>query len=263
MARIRTVKPEFFRSRSLSRVSIPARLTFIGLWCEADDHGNGIADTDILKGALWPKADVDVEEHLMELEEEHITLYTVDGERYYSVISFERHQAAAYRRGEAKYPGPDQGERWNRTACTSLHDSARGRVQESAGREGKGEEGRGEEAAGRQVARLKPEERNGIIRAAARIIVNRRTDTRLSNPAYLAAAINGCIDDHRDDAHRHISENPDVTAEALAELLTAPRGERKLPTCSDCRAAFTGHGCTLGTSYLECPMVGPLSGAAS
>lgn len=262
MARIRTVKPEFFRSRSLSRVSIPARVTFAGLWCEADDCGNGIADADILKGALWPKtAEVsvaDVEAHLLELAAEHITLYVVDGERYFSVVQWAKHQASAYRRGEAKHPGPDQGEPW-------LHDESCKNVQaaRSVVLEGKGRDRKGGEAADGGAARLKPEERNGIIRAAARLIVNRRNDTRLENPAYLAAAINGTVDDYRDAAHKHLSENPNLTAEALAEELVPTRGEKRLPVCSDCHAAFTGHGCQMGASYLECPMVGPLSEAAS
>lgn len=147
MARIRTIKPEFFRSRSLARCSIPARLTFAGLWCEADDHGHGVADPRILKGVLWPLDDeidpAGVAGQLHELAEtEHITLYEVDGEPYYEIVHFEAHQSAAYRRGEAKYPPPP--------ALTQLsmipHDDACKEVQESAEDckivlEGKGREG--------------------------------------------------------------------------------------------------------------------------
>lgn len=139
MGRIRTLKPEFFRSRSLAKVSIPARLTFAGLWTEADDHGNGIADPDLLKGSLWPKDhDIDagtIEAHLAELAGEHIALYEVDGERYYHVLRFAEHQAAAYRRGDPKHP-PYQGAR----SCTSLHAGARESVlegNEEGNREGK------------------------------------------------------------------------------------------------------------------------------
>lgn len=109
MARIRTLKPEFFRSRSLSKCSIPARLTFQGLWCEADDHGRGVADPRILKGAIWPLDDgmghKEVDRHLTELASTgHITMHDVDGERYYEITTWEEHQAAAYRRGKPIYP---------------------------------------------------------------------------------------------------------------------------------------------------------------
>ncbi len=111
MSRIRTLKPEFFRSRSLSRVSLAARITFQGLWCEADDHGHGIADARLIKGAVWPLDDdighEEVEKHLLELEEtDHILLYEIGGERYYEVKSWEKNQAAAYRRGEPIHPDP-------------------------------------------------------------------------------------------------------------------------------------------------------------
>jgi|SRR6185437_3572798 len=108
MARIRTIKPEFFRSRSLARCSRDARLTFIGLWCEADDHGRGLADARLLKGSLWALDDDvsadDVAAHLDELGREHIITYVVDGERYYEVVEWSDHQSKSYRRGEARYP---------------------------------------------------------------------------------------------------------------------------------------------------------------
>lgn len=111
MGRIRTIKPEFFRSRSLAKVTLPARLTFQGLWCEADDHGRGIADPRILKGVLWALDDDmtadDVLDHLDQLERTgHIRRYEVDGDAFYEVVAWEKHQAAAYRRGVAVHPEP-------------------------------------------------------------------------------------------------------------------------------------------------------------
>lgn len=158
MAHIRTLKPEFFRSRSLARCSIPARLTFAGLWCEADDAGRGVADADILKGAIWPKdADItpdSVERHLHELAQEHIVLYEMNGERYYAVLNWSLHQSAAFRRAEPKFPPPPQepvsdGKNTPSPAETFF---ARERMQAASegvlnrkGKEGKGEEGRGDD----------------------------------------------------------------------------------------------------------------------
>ncbi len=110
MARIRTIKPEYFRSPSLARCSFAARLTFAGLWCEADDAGRGVADPRLIKGAIWALDDGvlpdDVEDHLVELEKEHIVLYEVSGKRYFAILNWEDHQSAAFRRSEAKYPAP-------------------------------------------------------------------------------------------------------------------------------------------------------------
>lgn len=39
MARIRTIKPEFFTSEDIVELSAFARLLYIALWCEADREG--------------------------------------------------------------------------------------------------------------------------------------------------------------------------------------------------------------------------------
>lgn len=146
MARIRTIKPEFFRSRSLARCSRDARMTFAGLWCEADDYGRGVADARILKGGIWPLDDdiawQDVEKHLGELEETgHIVRYDVNGEDFFEIVSWAEHQSSAYRRGKAIHPASDgtvpheaEGTTHAET-CKELQD-ARPSVLEGKGREG-------------------------------------------------------------------------------------------------------------------------------
>lgn len=146
MGRIRTIKPEFFRSRSLAKCPPDVRLTFAGLWTEADDHGRGIADPRILKGALWALDDdvthAHVSAHLRMLDETgHITLYTVGDDAYFEVCNWTAHQAAAYRRGDPKFPGPDEGIRV--VSDDGVQKSAGG-TQEDAGtgnREGNREQG--------------------------------------------------------------------------------------------------------------------------
>lgn len=111
MSRIRSLKPGFFRSRSLNRLPRDARTTFQGLWCEADDEGRGIADARLLKGAIWPLDDditpEIIDDHLELLGKEHITLYEIAGERYYEVVRWEAHQSPQFRRGEGVYPAPE------------------------------------------------------------------------------------------------------------------------------------------------------------
>lgn len=134
--RARIIKPEFFTSRSLSRVSIPAALTFQGLWADADPAGRGIADTRILKGHIWPLRDEItpdvIASHLEELAREHIALYCVDGEAYYAVLNWEKHQSKSYRTGEPVHPDPAQAEPCT-TSCASC-------TTNRALREGKGRE---------------------------------------------------------------------------------------------------------------------------
>jgi hypothetical protein len=57
MARIRTIKPEFFTSLTIASLPIEARLTFIGLWTHADDEGRCVDDTRLIRAALWPLDD--------------------------------------------------------------------------------------------------------------------------------------------------------------------------------------------------------------
>lgn len=132
MGRMRTMKPEFFRSRSLGKLPRDARLLFAGLWTESDDHGNGVADGRLLKGAIFPYDDDLEHEHVFALlcmlaASSHIQLYTVGDETYFHIINFVRHQAPAYRRGGPKYPGIDAGQPLD-------PDPAHKSVQESAPR---------------------------------------------------------------------------------------------------------------------------------
>lgn len=54
MARIRTVKPEFWTSESVGRLTRDARLLFIALWNLADDSGRLRGGLPYLSGAVFP-----------------------------------------------------------------------------------------------------------------------------------------------------------------------------------------------------------------
>lgn len=109
MARMRTVKPEFFRSAKLGQLEPAARLMFIGMWTEADDHGRGLAEPRHLAGTLFP-FDRDVTERkvsrwLTEMAARgFITLYEANGSRYYYVTGW-WHQKVN-RPGPPRYPTP-------------------------------------------------------------------------------------------------------------------------------------------------------------
>ena len=96
MARARTIKPHFLRSRSMRRVSCMARLTFIQLWLMADDAGRLNAHPLVLARGLYP-GDGEAAERLPgwldELERQHcIERYTVDRLDYMRIVNWRRHQ---------------------------------------------------------------------------------------------------------------------------------------------------------------------------
>jgi hypothetical protein len=120
---------------------VHARVTFQGLWVEADDDGRGVADALVLKGSIWPLdrdiTEEDVEKHLHELADTgHVTLYEVAGDRYYEVTTWEKHQAAAYRRGRPIYPPPPPGLSARvQESATTCREVLEGNKEKGTGRE--------------------------------------------------------------------------------------------------------------------------------
>jgi hypothetical protein len=58
MARIRTIKPSFWGSRPVARLSRDARLLAIGLISFADDDGRFLASTATINGYVFPNDDL-------------------------------------------------------------------------------------------------------------------------------------------------------------------------------------------------------------
>jgi hypothetical protein len=96
MARARTIKPHFMRSRSMRAVSGMARLTFIQLWLVADDEGRLSAHPRPLAHLLYP-GDREAAERLPgwldELEgQQCIERYMVDRLEYLRIVNWRKHQ---------------------------------------------------------------------------------------------------------------------------------------------------------------------------
>lgn len=111
MARIRTIKPGFFRSDDVSMLSYRARLTWIGLWTYVDDEGRGRDDARIIKGDIWTLEDDvtwrEVEEDLTELSRSgHVVRYEVDGRRFLAIPKWLEHQVIS-RASKSKFPSPN------------------------------------------------------------------------------------------------------------------------------------------------------------
>lgn len=92
MARIRTIKPTFFRSRSVKTLSDKAKLVWIGLWNLADDDGRLVDELGILTGDLWALSvsEQKLDRALDELHEAgRIIRYKVAGQAYIQVTGWE------------------------------------------------------------------------------------------------------------------------------------------------------------------------------
>lgn len=97
MARIRSVKPEMRRSRTVCAWPIPVRYTFVGLLGYCDDLGRGLDDPRLVKAELYPIDDVmtpgKVDQHLEVIRDSGILCrYEVLGEKYFHVVSWGEHQ---------------------------------------------------------------------------------------------------------------------------------------------------------------------------
>ncbi|WP_018908772.1 hypothetical protein [Salinispora arenicola] len=111
MARIRSIKPEFFTSLTVASLPVEARLTFIGLWTHVDDEGRCVDDARLIKAAVWPLDDrlsTDVELDLKRLSESSLILRYKVGERsYLAVREWGEHQRIN-RPTKSKLPPPPE-----------------------------------------------------------------------------------------------------------------------------------------------------------
>lgn len=94
--RIRSIKPEFWESESLGRVSREARLLFIGLFSCCDDHGRARASSRLLASRLFPYDDDALKKlpsWIAELQKEGcIRLYKANDECYLDIPKWLNHQ---------------------------------------------------------------------------------------------------------------------------------------------------------------------------
>lgn len=135
MARIRTIKPEFWTSEQVMECSTNARLLFIGLWNFCDDAGRMAASSKRIKASVFPSDDFtadDVRRMIVELSSNGlIGLYVVDGIEYLQVTGW--HHQKIDRPQTSKLPEPPDP------------NSPNGRRTFGVGREGKGRESKGKD----------------------------------------------------------------------------------------------------------------------
>jgi hypothetical protein len=107
MARIRSIKPEFFDDEELCALSSWHRLCFVGLWLEADRDGRLEDRPKRLKPHIFPYDDLDIDALLTTLAESGFILrYTVDGRSYIQIVNFARHQLPSRDEPPSEIPMP-------------------------------------------------------------------------------------------------------------------------------------------------------------
>jgi hypothetical protein len=105
MARIRTIKPEFFTSEDIVSCSPLARILYIGLWCEADREGRMAWKPRTLKMRYLPGDSCDLDALSKELiDAEMIAIYEVDGVVYAEIPTFSKHQVINNRESASAIP---------------------------------------------------------------------------------------------------------------------------------------------------------------
>lgn len=112
--RIRSIKPEFWRSLDIAALSIEDRLLFIGLWSYVDDNGVGVDRVPIIAAELFaddlsrdPRETLGrVSDGIGRLSEcGLVQRYSDDSRDYLAVTNWERHQRID-KPNKPRYPLP-------------------------------------------------------------------------------------------------------------------------------------------------------------
>lgn len=131
MARIRTIKPEFFTSEDIVSLSPMARLFYVALWCEADRDGRLEWKPRTFKIRYFPADACDIDALAREVIALGLVKLYGDGLAY--IPSFTKHQFINNRESESVLPAPEeQKERKGREGKGSRAKDASARVPDAS-----------------------------------------------------------------------------------------------------------------------------------
>lgn len=158
MARIRTIKPEFFTSDDVVALTPWARLLYIALWCEADREGRLQWKPGTFKRRYFPDDQVDIDALCNELVQRRLVVLYGDSALGY-IPTFRDHQHINPRETASSLPDPQS---WvDPPRVTTRHDASNLDLHTQGGREGK--EGKGtKEAQSADPAGSSPPEPDGL-----------------------------------------------------------------------------------------------------
>lgn len=109
MARIRSLKPEFWHDRKLARsCSRDARMLYMGLWNQADEHSRLNGDESVIKGQVFPfDEDIKIGPLLEELiAAGRVQRYWFDSDPYLLLPKLPKHQRLEPAKAQSRLPDP-------------------------------------------------------------------------------------------------------------------------------------------------------------
>ena len=150
MARIRTIKPDFFKNEQLSELPAIARLLFVGLWTQADREGRMLDRPKRLKAEIFPYDNVDLEKELSRLQNAgFIKRYEVGDLKVIQIDKFTKHQRITGSEAETKsdLPAPPKAALDREEAGGNILENFGNTLEalRTTGKEGNGKEGNGRE----------------------------------------------------------------------------------------------------------------------
>lgn len=93
MARIRTIKPDFWTDEKLAECSPSARLLFVGMLNFSDDYGNLPRSSKKLKMQIFPSDSIDCEKLVLEIFKNGLAReYETNGDKFIHIKGFLKHQ---------------------------------------------------------------------------------------------------------------------------------------------------------------------------
>lgn len=154
MARIRSIKPEFFRHYDLwlaeKETGLPLRMAFVGLWCVADREGRFKWCPPQLKIEVLPYDELDFSRVLDALTTRgFVVRYRVDEVDYGYIPTFSKHQVINNRERASELPEPNKINTLTRASRVTTRDVS---VEHACPKEGKGREERKKDAGDRVAA---------------------------------------------------------------------------------------------------------------
>jgi hypothetical protein len=176
MARVRTVKPEFWTDRRVGECSPSARLLFIAAWNFADDEGGLDRSAKQLKAQAFPYDNLDCEPLVQELLNAGLLIeYQVGGEKYLHIKNFRKHQRID-KPQKARIPIYEPAK-----SVPGTFVECSGNIHGSKGMEGNLREGEREtRASEHEFATLKAAYPEGTYRQSEWLLAEREVERRLT-----------------------------------------------------------------------------------
>jgi len=242
VARIRTIKPEYWTDERVGECSVSARLLFVATWNFADDHGGLDRSSKQLKAQAFPYDNIDCEPLVQELLKAGLLIeYEVGGKKYLHIKGFRTHQKVE-KPARPRIPVYDNSPSPPRVLPESSPESS----GSSLGRESKGKEWKGENARAQAMPGVK-DCGTGLLTLAAESLDCWRRDVPECNPEAFARWIVHCETSgkmlgaaQRLGQAKMLAGNGEFSAQAEVVDFCVAQGWKTLVPISDIRARRDG-----------------------